>query len=106
MTLKAVKGGWIDVDLEAEYEARFGKIPMIKATERKSKYKHKVVMNYEYNKKREKEMTEIHQWCEKCFGPGGRSKKFRWRRGWINDEITFYFKDDKDVTMFMLKWGV
>ena len=91
MTLKAVKGGWINTDFEVKSQ-------MI-TTERKSKYKHKITVP-KASINREEEMRE---WCEQSYGPGGR--KQRWRFGWIQNDSTFYFKSDKDAMMFVLRWS-
>jgi len=70
--------------------------------ERKSKYKHKVMVDSGTDSVSFKEMRE---WCEKSFGPGGRSKKLRWRVGWTDSIDTFYFKSGKDAMMFTLRWS-
>lgn len=69
--------------------------------QRKSKYKHKVIISSRSNKS----FTEIKEWCEQSFGPGGRSKKLRWRFGWTDKDDTFYFKSSKDAMMFTLRWS-
>lgn len=73
---------------------------MIKTAERKSKYKHKVVIDETTG-----HVVDVADWCEKTFGPGGRSRKLRWRRGWTDKDITFYFREGKDASMFLLKWS-
>ena len=70
--------------------------------ERKSKYKHKVMIS---PSRAGSEHTEIKAWCEKTFGPGGRSKKLRWRFGWTDSTDTYYFKNGRDATMFVLRWS-
>ena len=70
-------------------------------TERKSKYKHKVVFT---PAQIDDEHSSIRDWCTECFGPGGRNKKLRWRYGWTNDSNVYYFKYSKDLTMFLLRW--
>lgn len=67
--------------------------------ERKSKYKTKITVPFTTGRRE----TEIISWCEESFGPGGR--KYRWRFGWINEDSTFYFKDAKDASVFMLRWA-
>lgn len=69
-------------------------------TERKSKYKHKVTFEPRWANS---EHRPIMEWCEKMFGPGGR--KYRWRFGWTNVNSTYYFKNSKDASMFLLRWG-
>ena len=69
-------------------------------TERKSKYKYKVTVprNWVYK------THEIQEWCADNFGPGGRSRRLRWRYGWLDDSDTFYFRDGSDATLFTLRW--
>ena len=69
--------------------------------ERKSKYKHKVIFTDKVNVHHH----EIREWCEKSFGPGGRSKKLRWRMGWTDKNDTYYFKSGKDAMFFSLRWS-
>lgn len=69
--------------------------------QRKSKYKHKVMFDSKSNLAH----TEVRQWCEHTFGPGGRSKKLRWRMGWTDKTDTYYFKSSKDAMMFTLRWA-
>lgn len=69
--------------------------------ERKSKYKHKVT----FNGSSIKQHSDIKEWCEQTFGPGGRSKKLRWRFGWTDKVDTYYFKNSKDAMMFTLRWS-
>jgi hypothetical protein len=71
-------------------------------TERKSKYKYKIIFKGGHTKA---PYTEIRQWCEQTFGPGGRSRKLRWRNGWTDKDDTFYFKNSKDALLFTLKWS-
>ena len=66
-------------------------------SERKSKYKTKVMF-----KGSGQSHSQMHEWCTEKFGPGGR--KFRWRRGWIEENTTFYFRNQKDASMFILRW--
>lgn len=72
--------------------------------ERKSKYKHKVTVPHPpvWGERTDNDMRD---WCSKNFGPGGRSKKYRWRYGWTTKETTFYFKSSKDSMMFVLRWS-
>ncbi len=67
---------------------------------RKSKYKHKVMFSGQMAAKH----NEIQDWCKQTFGPGGRSKKLRWRFGWTDKNDTYYFKNPKDASMFLLRW--
>ena len=69
-------------------------------TERKSKYKHKVIFEPRWANS---EHRPIQEWCEKTFGPGGR--KNRWRFGWTDVNSTYYFKNSKDATIFLLRWS-
>lgn len=69
--------------------------------ERKSRYKHKVTMTSNSRNS----FNEIKEWCETNFGPGGRSRKLRWRFGWTDKDDTFYFKSSKDAMMFTLRWS-
>jgi hypothetical protein len=71
-------------------------------TERKSKYKHKVIFE---GGTKDKSFVDIRKWCEQMFGPGGRSKKLRWRCGWTDKHDTYYFKSSKDAMLFTLKWS-
>lgn len=68
--------------------------------ERKSKYKHKVTFNSDRVLHH-----EVKEWCEQMFGPGGRSRKLRWRFGWTDKDDTYYFKSSKDAMMFTLRWS-
>lgn len=95
MTLKAVKGGWINVDLAVEGQTMI-------TQERKSKYKHKVVFSPAVI---DNEHSEVREWCEKSFGPGGRSRKLRWRYGWTENTNVYYFKSSKDAMLFTLRWS-
>lgn len=98
MTLKAVPGGWINTDFEHEYQI----VKTMITQERKSKYKHKVMFS---PSRAGSEHTEIQDWCALNFGPGGRSKKLRWRFGWTDKTDTYYFKSSKDAMMFTLRWS-
>ena len=68
--------------------------------QRKSKYKHKVMFS-----PMQANHHDIHEWCEQSFGPGGRSKKLRWRYGWTEKENVYYFKSSKDAMLFTLRWS-
>ena len=70
--------------------------------ERKSKYKHKVIISPSWDRSEHSDMVE---WCTKNFGPGGRSKKYRWRFGWTEKEDVYYFKSGKDAMLFTLMWS-
>ena len=69
--------------------------------QRKSKFKHKVMFDGRMVAKH----SEIQEWCLKNFGPGGRSKKLRWRMGWTDKVDTYYFKSSKDAMLFSLRWS-
>jgi len=97
--MKAVKGGWINTAFEHEYPEQ--QQTMI-TQERKSKYKHKIVFSPAVM---DDEHCEIREWCEQSFGPGGRSRKLRWRYGWTDDTNVYYFKSSKDAMMFTLRWS-
>ena len=97
MSLKAVRGGWINTDFEKEYPMETHMITQ----QRKSKYKHKVMFNSQMVAKH----NEIQDWCKQSFGEGGRSKKLRWRFGWTEKHDTYYFKSSKDAMMFTLRWS-
>jgi hypothetical protein len=73
---------------------------MITAT-RKSKYKHKITVPVN----RDTKHTDMVSWCTQTFGPGGRHKTLRWRFGWTGSDDTFYFKNGKDASMFLLRWS-
>jgi hypothetical protein len=96
--LKKVKGGWINVNHEDLY---YQKATMI-TQERKSKYKHKVMFSGQMVAKH----SDIQEWCKQSFGPGGRSKKLRWRFGWTDKNDTYYFKSSKDAMLFTLRWSI
>lgn len=100
MTLKAVNGGWVNPRFEQEYEVFWG-THMI-TQERKSKYKHKVMFSPAWATEHH---SDIQKWCEDSFGPGGRSKKLRWRFGWTDKNDTYYFKSSKDAMLFTLRWS-
>ena len=69
--------------------------------ERKSKYKHKITMPANWDNG----IDEMRDWCTKNFGPGGRSRHFRWRYGWLDNDVTFYFRNGKDAMLFTLRWS-
>lgn len=102
MTLKAVPGGWINTDFNQEYQATFHTDRTMITQERKSKYKHKVMFSPSWAGSQHK---EVQDWCTKNFGPGGRSKKLRWRFGWTEKSDTYYFKSSKDAMLFTLRWS-
>jgi len=51
------------------------------------------------------DVSNARDWCTEIFGIGGRNKKYRWRYGWTDKQCTFYFKDEKDATMFYMRWS-
>lgn len=69
---------------------------------RKGKNKHVVLFSPAVM---DDEHCELREWCTQIFGPGGRNKKYRWRYGWTNTANTYYFKNAKDATMFILRWS-
>ena len=85
--------GWENVDVERKN--------IMVITERKSKYKHKVTFKGNTGLSHH----EIKEWCEQSFGPGGRSRKLRWRMGWTDKDDTYYFKNSKDAMLFTLRWS-
>ena len=93
MTLKAVPGGWINTNIQ---------VPTMITQQRKSKYKHIVRFS---PARIDDEHSDVRDWCTKHFGPGGRSKKYRWRYGWTDNENVYYFKSSKDAMMFTLRWS-
>lgn len=94
MTLQAVNGGWINTDFAVESKTMI-------TQERKSKYKHKITMPPNWDNGHD----EMVDWCNRSFGPGGRSRRLRWRYGWTEKANTFYFKSSKDAMMFTLRWS-
>lgn len=44
----------------------------------------------------DKDMIE---WCEKQFGKGGSGHR------WFEHHNRFYFKNEEDMTMFVLRWS-
>lgn len=71
-------------------------------TQRKSKYKYKIIFS---PMQIDDEHSDRKEWCTQMFGPGGRSRKYRWRYGWTDNDDVYYFKSDKDAMMFLLRWG-
>jgi hypothetical protein len=74
---------------------------MLKHTTRRSKYKIKVAITgglLHVGK-----VPEQRQWCEDTFGKS--NSKGRWKCGWIQKDPTFFFKNPKDATMFVLRWS-
>lgn len=71
--------------------------------ERKSRYKHKVMLDQQAQRRHHH--NEIMDWCTQSFGPGGRSRKLRWRFGWTDKTDTYYFKSSKDAMLFTLRWS-
>jgi hypothetical protein len=69
-------------------------------TERRSKYKHKITVKRTYDTKYD--AAEIYNWCTDNFGEGGRQRS--WRRAWVGHDLTFFFKDEANVTLFLLRW--
>lgn len=80
----------------------YSKVEFMITQERRSKYKHKVIFKGGHSQVPHYQLKE---WCEQSFGPGGRSKKLRWRFGWTDKDDTFYFKSGKDAMMFTLRWS-
>jgi hypothetical protein len=72
----------------------------ILVSERKSKYKHKITVKRQFDTKYNPH--DMMTWCTENFGEGGRKQK--WRRGWVGDDATFYFRDEGAVTLFLLRW--
>ena len=62
------------------------------------KHKHKIKITLSVGNDR-----EVREWCEQMFGPGGH--KGRWRFGWVHKDDNYYFRSNKDATMFMLRWS-
>lgn len=89
MGLQSVKGGWVNDGVKA---------PLL-SVERRSKYKVKVTIQGDHNR------DAIHNWLYNTLGDGGRNKKLRWRFGWTGDRRTYYFKNEEDATMFVLRWS-
>ena len=96
--LKKVKGGWVNIQHEDLF---YKKDTQMITQERKSKYKHKVMFKGSSSERH----SDIKEWCEQRFGPGGRSKKLRWRFGWTDKTDTYYFKSSKDAMLFTLRWA-
>ena len=101
MTLQKVSGGWINTDFENMEEER----PSMITQERKSKYKHKIIIPAPttWTSPKDDRNAEIREWCTELFGPGGR--KNRWRFGWTHTDSTYYFRSGKDAMMFTLRWA-
>jgi uncharacterized membrane protein YcjF (UPF0283 family) len=74
---------------------------MMKHTTRRSKYKIKVAITGALFKS--EVIAEQRQWCENTFGKS--NSKGRWKCGWIQQDPTFFFKQPKDATMFVLMWS-
>jgi hypothetical protein len=45
--------------------------------------------------------TEVEEWLGKALG----KFKGKWNVVYQNTSIEYYFKQDRDLTMFMLRWG-
>jgi hypothetical protein len=71
--------------------------------ERKSKYKTKITIPLSTHGISDHKEVEMRKWCENLYGPGGRRE--RWRYGWTQKDITFYFRQPRDAMMFSLKWN-
>jgi hypothetical protein len=71
--------------------------------ERKSKYKHKIVVSLAQSTYDDRKEVAMRKWCTETFGEGGRRE--RWRFGWTQKDITFYFRQPKDSMLFTLKWS-
>lgn len=69
---------------------------------RKGKNKHIVLFTPAQD---DQEHEPVRAWCTEHFGPGGRNKQYRWRYGWTDITNVYYFKHEKDLTMFMLRWA-
>ena len=96
--LKKVKGGWVNIQHEDLF---YKKDTQMITQERKSKYKHKITMPANWANGNE----EMRDWCIQNFGPGGRSRHLRWRYGWLDNDVTFYFRRSKDAMLFTLRWS-
>jgi hypothetical protein len=48
---------------------------------------------------------DIVKWCEKTYGPDAGSANSRWYRNDIVQGGKLWFRDEQDLTMFMLKWS-
>jgi len=50
----------------------------------------------------------ISAWCEEVFGKGGRSRQYRWRRGYVtsrnSNTYKIFLRNENDVLLFRLKW--
>ena len=51
-------------------------------------------------------MFQMRKWCEEQLGPGGRNAKYDWRFGWTGDKNIFYFRNQEDVTAFVMRFRI
>ena len=48
---------------------------------------------------------EVDAWCSQQFGPHP-ARPDAWSRWWHKFEDSILFRDEKDYTLFLLRWGV
>lgn len=54
--------------------------------------------------------TLMRQWCEENIGPGnvhriwGEEKAPEPAQGWYENNAKFWFRDEEDLTLFLLRW--
>ena len=65
------------------------------------------VIKFHFDKDRYHEQREMVRWCEQNFGLGGYfpEPNQRWRWDSMFGSTFFYFKDERDATLFSLKWS-
>jgi len=44
------------------------------------------------------------EWCIENYGPTG-SEVWGAKRWWYDNDSKFWFKEDRDVVLFLLRWG-
>lgn len=64
------------------------------------------MIEIEISKRRYHEVNDMVRWCTEQFGQGGWLAKpyDRWTLEQAFGESSFKFKDEKDATLFTLKW--
>jgi hypothetical protein len=57
---------------------------------------------------KEQSENEINRWCFEAFGPPGfisNTHTIRWDRNNFGTDMSYTFRDESDVAMFMLRWA-
>lgn len=66
------------------------------------------MINIEFDKSRYHLLEEMQVWCRENIGAGGYIYRdhFKWTIETAFGNSTFKFKNEKDATLFALKWSI